>query len=154
LRHDPFSMLPFCGYHMGDYFSHWLSLGQGRDKARLPKFYYVNWFQKGAQKEFLWPGFGENSRVLKWIFERCEGQAEGVKTPIGYLPTPSALDLSQLSIEPNVLHQLLNVDASEWMKEADDLEKYYTLFGNRLPEALQQALKDLQKGLQEKSEKL
>ena len=98
LRRDPFAMLPFCGYNMGDYFAHWLSFAQRTDRAKLPKVYFVNWFRKNADGKFLWPGYGENSRVLKWICERVEGTGKAQKTPIGNLPTPDALDLSGLNL--------------------------------------------------------
>ena len=147
LRHDPFSMLPFCGYHMGDYFSHWLSLGKSIATSHLPKFYFVNWFQKGGDNAFLWPGFGENSRVLKWIFERCEGLSDAIETPIGFLPKEDSLDLAGLSIDPSILQKLLHVNADEWVVETDELKRYYTLFGEKLPHELQDQLSKLQSAL-------
>ncbi len=147
LRRDPFAMLPFCGYHMADYFAHWLSFAQRADRARLPKIYFVNWFRKDGNGKFLWPGYGENSRVLKWICERVEGAAKAQSTPIGNLPTPDALDLSGLSIAAEDLTQLLSADAAGWKKEADDIADYYAKFGDRLPGALRQQLDDLRKRL-------
>jgi len=116
LRHDPFAMLPFCGYNMGDYFAHWLSFAQRTDRARLPKIYFVNWFHKDANGKFLWPGYGENSRVLKWICERAEGTGKAQKTPIGNLPAADALDLSGLNLPADGLKQLLVVDVAGWKK--------------------------------------
>src|SRR6185436_15277260 len=117
LRHDPFAMLPFCGYHMGDYFAHWLATGAKADGAKLPRIFYVNWFRKGDDGKFLWPGYGENSRVLKWVFERVTGAGKAVDTPIGRLPAVDALDLSGLSIADGALRELLKVDVEGWSKE-------------------------------------
>ena len=121
LRHDPFAMLPFCGYNMGDYFGHWLRLGGAADPAKLPRLYYVNWFRKDAAGRFVWPGFGENSRVLKWIVERLSGSAEAVPTPVGNLPAPGALDLDGLEIDQADLDLLLTVDRQAWKLEADQI---------------------------------
>jgi len=148
LRHDPMAMLPFCGYHMGDYFAHWLKVGEkGGDK--MPRVYYVNWFRKGKDGKFLWPGYGENSRVLKWIFERCEGKAEATKTPIGLLPTKTALDLNGLEVAPDALNELLTVDVESWKKELPGLREHYAKFGDKLPKGLKQELADLEKRLNE-----
>ena len=104
LRHDPFAMLPFCGYHMADYFAHWLKLGQRADPTKLPKIFYVNWFRKDLDTgRFLWPGYGENSRVLEWIFRRCENQADAIDTPIGLIPRPGQLNAEGLEIGPKTL---------------------------------------------------
>jgi len=140
VRHDPFAMLPFCGYHMGDYFAHWLAMGRRSDK--LPRIYGVNWFLKDREGHFLWPGYGENSRILKWIFERTSGQANAKKTAIGYLPT--TLDLTGLSVD---LKQLLKVDATAWQKEAEELASYFTLFGDRMPKPLLEELHQLSQRL-------
>ena len=148
LRHDPFAMLPFCGYHMGDYFSHWLKLGTRHNSSSLPKIFYVNWFRKNSQGEFLWPGFSENIRVLKWIFERLDKKAQAVKTAIGYLPTPESLDLSQLDIRSSSLKELLTVNSSEWQKELLQLKDYYKLFGEKFPIALVEELNALEKRLE------
>jgi len=148
LRHDPMAMLPFCGYHMGDYFAHWLKMGT-RDGAKMPKVYYVNWFRKGADGSFLWPGYGENSRVLKWIFERCEDKADAKETPVGLLPTEEAFDRLGLDIAPSALKELLSVDVKAWKKELPGLKTHYDRFGSRLPSGLKQELKDLQNRLGE-----
>ena len=136
LRRDPFAMLPFCGYNMGDYFDHWLKVGAGADPAKLPRIYFVNWFRKGPDGKFLWPGYGENSRVLKWIADRLEGSAEAVDTPIGRLPTKDSLDLSGLSITDAALETLLSVDPEVWAEEAALIPDFYKKFGDRLPGAL------------------
>src|SRR5204862_5234552 len=110
LRRDPFAMLPFCGYNMGDYFAHWLSMADRTDVANLPKVFYVNWFRKDADGKFLWPGFGENSRVLEWVFRRCEGRAEANESAIGLVPPPDALNTDGLDIGEEQLTELLTVD--------------------------------------------
>ena len=147
LRRDPFAMLPFCGYNMGDYFAHWLSFAQRTDRAKLPKVYFVNWFRKSADGKFLWPGFGENSRVLKWICERVEGTAKGQSTPIGHVPTPDALDVTGLDGMADNLKQLLAVDTAGWRTEVDDVAASYAKFGSRLPRALNEQLDGLRKRL-------
>jgi len=136
LRRDPFAMLPFCGYNMGDYFGHWLKVGAGADPAKLPRIYFVNWFRKGADGKFLWPGYGENSRVLKWIVGRLDGEAEAVDTPIGRLPTKDSLDLSGLSISDAALDVLLSVEPEVWAEEAALIPEFYDKFGDRLPTEL------------------
>jgi phosphoenolpyruvate carboxykinase (GTP) len=135
LRRDPMAMLPFCGYNMADYWSHWLSIGR-RAGAVLPKIYYVNWFRKSDGGDFLWPGFGENSRVLKWVFERCEGTAKAIETPIGNLPVDGALDLDGLEIDAEDLAQLLRVDVDGWLNELPLIREYYAEFGDRMPKQL------------------
>jgi phosphoenolpyruvate carboxykinase (GTP) len=139
VRHDPFAMLPFCGYHMGDYFQHWLDMGA--TLSNPPPIFYVNWFNQDADGKFLWPGFGENSRVLKWIFERCEGTADALDTPIGSLPT--TLDTTGLDVD---LRPLLNVDSPFWKAEAEDIAEYFKLFGTHLPQALHDEIDRLRKG--------
>jgi phosphoenolpyruvate carboxykinase (GTP) len=136
LRRDPFAMLPFCGYHMGDYFSHWLDIGKKTPPDKLPKIFYVNWFRKTADGKWLWPGYGENSRVLKWIFERTGGSGKARETPIGFVPAPDAIDVSGLSISLENIAELLKVDVSEWKKELDTIKEHYKKFGDRLPKAL------------------
>jgi len=133
LRRDPFAMLPFCGYNMGDYFGHWLRMGEGRDPARLPRIFFVNWFRKDAAGRFLWPGFGENARVLKWIVDRLEGRAAAVDSAIGRLPAPGSLDISGLAVTEADLAQLLSVDAQIWRNEAALIAPAYEAFGERLP---------------------
>jgi phosphoenolpyruvate carboxykinase (GTP) len=135
LRRDPFAMLPFCGYNMGDYFNHWLEMGQ-RAGAKLPAIYFVNWFRKDARGKFIWPGYGDNSRVLKWIFERLEGTAEAKPTPIGNLPAPGSLDVSGLDISDEALDVLLSVDTEVWTEEAGLIPPFYERFGEHLPKAL------------------
>ncbi len=143
LRHDPFAMLPFCGYHMGDYFGHWLAMGQKSSPDKLPKIFYVNWFQKGDDGRFLWPGFGENARVLKWIFERSDGSTNFLETPIGQIP--QTLDLQGLSGVN--LEALFRIDLAVWRKEIAELRAYFRLFGDKLPQALTQELNALEQRL-------
>jgi phosphoenolpyruvate carboxykinase (GTP) len=146
LRFDPFAMLPFCGYNMGDYFTHWLEIGQ-RDGAQLPKLFWVNWFRKGDDGKFLWPGFGDNSRVLKWVVERVNGNGESTDTPIGRVPTTDAIDTSNLDLSPSALEQLLSVDAASWQAELPQIEEHFASIGDTLPQALRDQLLALQKRL-------
>ncbi len=148
LRRDPFAMLPFCGYHMGDYFAHWLAIGAGAESAMLPRIYYVNWFRKGDDGKFLWPGYGENSRVLKWIFERVTGTGEAIDTPIGRLPASGALDLNDLVLAPDHLRKLLEVDVEGWSAELPLIRQHLEKFGDRLPSALKEELNALEQRLQ------
>jgi phosphoenolpyruvate carboxykinase (GTP) len=143
LRHDPFAMLPFCGYNMGDYFGHWLKMAEGKDPEKLPRIFHVNWFRKDSAGKFLWPGFGENSRVLKWIFERTDGNGAAQTTPIGYLPTQESLDISGLNISDETMHELLKVEPSDWEKEVDELQTYFSLFGEHLPQEIRDELSGL-----------
>lgn len=153
LRHDPFAMLPFCGYNMGDYFKHWIEIGKSHDSSQLPRIYYVNWFKKGADGQYLWPGFGENSRVLKWIFERTSGVDHAVKSPIGYLPKENAIDLQGLQLSSNAMQQLLEVDPAQWLQEVEENRQYFTLFGQHLPSELQEELNHLKQRLETFSKK-
>jgi phosphoenolpyruvate carboxykinase (GTP) len=148
LRHDPMAMLPFCGYNMGDYFAHWLKVGATKG-AKMPRVYYVNWFRKGDDGKFLWPGYGENSRVLKWVFERCDEKAEAKATPIGNLPTKKALDTDGLDVPAGALETLLDVDVKAWKGELPGLRKHFEKFGSHLPEGLAQELRDLEHRLNE-----
>ncbi len=148
LRFDPFAMLPFCGYHMGDYFGHWLKIGAKADPARLPRLFNVNWFRKGADGKFLWPGYGENSRVLKWVFERVAGTGKAVDTPIGRLPAPGSLDLAGLSVPPSAMDQVLKVDIEAWLAELPAVRAHYEKFGDKLPQGLKDELAALEKRLQ------
>jgi phosphoenolpyruvate carboxykinase (GTP) len=148
LRRDPFAMLPFCGYNMADYFSHWLSFAKRTDRAKLPKVYFVNWFRKDASGKMLWPGYGENSRVLKWICERVEGTAKAHHTPIGNLPTLEALDTTGLDLPGEDIKALTTVDPAGWRKEADDVASYYSKFDGKLPEPLRKQLLELHKRLE------
>ena len=146
LRRDPFAMKPFCGYNMGDYFQHWLDMGEKLgDKA--PKIFYVNWFRKTTDGKFLWPGFGENSRVLKWMCERLEGKVGVRETPIGLLPEDGELDLAGLDIPGGNMEELLKVDAKAWKAEIPNLEEHFAQFGERLPQGMRQQLEDLKKRL-------
>jgi phosphoenolpyruvate carboxykinase (GTP) len=145
LRFDPMAMLPFCGYHMADYFKHWLSFG---DKAEgLPRVFYVNWFRKDDDGNFLWPGFGENSRVLEWIFRRCDGQADAEKTAIGMVPSEDALDLDGLEIPSERMAELLKVDPADWKKQLPQVKEHYEQFGDALPDELQSQLEALEERL-------
>ena len=130
-------MLPFCGYNMGDYFAHWLAMGaKAKDPAKLPRIYFVNWFRKDERGKFVWPGYGENARVLKWIAERLEGRAEAIDTPIGRLPAPGSLDVAGLDLTPAQLDLLLGVDTEIWRQEAALVPAFYERFADRLPPAL------------------
>jgi len=150
LRRDPFAMLPFCGYHMGDYFAHWLAIGERADAAKLPKLFYVNWFRKGPDGKFLWPGYGENSRVLAWVFDRCDDSVAARDTAIGRVPEPGALMTAGLSLAPDALDELLAVDADAWRAELPLIETHYEQFGDRLPRALRDELDILAKRLADK----
>jgi len=147
VRRDPFAMLPFCGYHMADYFAHWLSMSKLIDRAGLPHIFAVNWFRKGAGGQYLWPGYGDNSRVLEWIFERVDGNVEAVETAIGWVPTPRALDTDGLEISGENLRELLRVDADGWKQEAASIREYYAPFGNRQPQGICEELARLEERL-------
>ncbi|MGW1027587.1 phosphoenolpyruvate carboxykinase (GTP) [Streptomyces sp. NPDC002577] len=136
LRRDPFAMLPFCGYNMGDYMGHWIDVAKDKDQSKLPKIYYVNWFRKNDAGKFVWPGFGENSRVLKWIVERLDGKAEGVETPIGILPAKGALDTNGLDLADEDLDFLLTVDKEVWREEAALVPGHLNTFGDHTPKEL------------------
>lgn len=143
VRRDPFAMLPFMGYHIGDYFSHWLEIGKKTSPDKLPKIYNVNWFRKNADGKFIWPGYGDNSRILKWIFDRVDGTAHAVKTAIGNLPTVEDLPLDGLNISKEDLKAILSVDKEAWLKEAEDIQNYYQIFEDKLPQALVDELASL-----------
>ena len=147
LRRDPMAMLPFCGYNMADYWNHWLSFSERAD-VQLPKVFYVNWFRKNENGKFIWPGFGENSRVLKWIFERCDGSGEAVETPIGNLPTIDGMDFSGLDLNDNAKAQLLRVDIDGWLQEIPLINEYYDKFGKHLPQILRNEVSLLQQRLE------
>ena len=127
------AMLPFIGYHAGDYFNHWIEVGKDNDASKLPKIFYVNWFRRDDEGDFLWPGFGENSRVLKWVMERIEGQAAAVETPIGHVPTPESLDVDGLDMTPEQVEQALRVDVEEWKAELPQIQEWFEKFGDQLP---------------------
>ena len=139
-------MLPFCGYNMGDYFAHWLRIGK-TPGAKMPKIYFVNWFRKDDKGKFLWPGYGENSRVLKWVFERCNGTANAVETPIGRLPRPEDLDTRGLDMPAANLTKLLSVDAPGWIAEVPLINSFFDEFGERLPQELREQVAQLEKRL-------
>ncbi|MGI6373522.1 MAG: phosphoenolpyruvate carboxykinase (GTP) [Caldicoprobacterales bacterium] len=147
VRRDPFAMLPFCGYHMGDYLKHWLEIGKKADPEKLPKLFYVNWFRKDDEGNWLWPGFGENSRVLKWIFERTSGKGKAVKTPIGYMPTVDAIDTEGLDVSEEDMKELLAVDKEKWLQEVESIKEYYKIYGDKLPEELANQLAALEERL-------
>ena len=145
LRRDPFAMLPFCGYNMADYFAHWLDIGaNAADREVLPKIFYVNWFRKDADGKFLWPGYGENSRVLEWVFNRVTGKAEAVDTPIGWLPAPGAIDIEGVDVTKEDMVELLRVDNAEWAAEVPLIRQHFAQFGDRLPEPLHRAVDELE----------
>jgi phosphoenolpyruvate carboxykinase (GTP) len=146
LRFDPMAMLPFCGYNMGDYFAHWLKAGE-REGVELPRVFYVNWFRKDAEGKFLWPGFGENSRVLEWVFRRCEGTADAVETPIGLLPAEGAINTEGLSITPEAMTELLTVDADLVKEQLPQVKEHLARFGDRLPEQISAQLEALEERL-------
>jgi phosphoenolpyruvate carboxykinase (GTP) len=143
LRFDPFAMLPFCGYHMGDYFGHWLAMGR-RQGARLPRIFMVNWFRKDADGRFMWPGYGENSRVLAWIFRRCDDEADAVETPIGLVPASNALETGGLDLAAGDLEKLLDVDPEEWKIQLPQIHQHYAGFGDALPDELRAQLEALE----------
>lgn len=136
VRRDPMAMLPFIGYNGGDYFQHWISMGKDADAAKLPKVFYVNWFRRDADGKFVWPGFGENSRVLKWIIERIEGRAAAQETPIGHVPTPESLDTEGLDMSRQDLETCLTVDPEEWKAEVPQIQEWFEKFGDQLPAML------------------
>ena len=151
LRRDPMAMSPFCGYNMADYWNHWLSIGQ-RAGAKLPKIYCVNWFRKGANGQFMWPGFGENSRVLEWIFNRCHGTGKAIDTAIGNLPTPDAINFTGLGLSEETISALLRVDIEGWLNEIPMINAYFEQYGDRVPRALQDQVGLLTERLQKAKE--
>ena len=147
LRFDPFAMLPFCGYNMADYVQHWLDIGASTSAEKLPKIFNVNWFRKGTDGKFLWPGYGENSRVLKWIIERVIGTAEAVESPIGLLPAPGALDVKGLNVSDDQMAQVFTVDPAEWKGEIPKIGQHFANLGDRLPSAMHSQLSSLEQRL-------
>jgi len=152
VRRDPMAMLPFLGYNVGDYFAHWIDIGKQSDESKMPKIFFVNWFRRGDDGRFLWPGFGENSRVLKWVIERVEGKANGRTTPIGVVPTADDLDLEGLDVDPADVDAALAVNVDEWREEIPLIEEWFEFVGEKLPtgikdefEALKQRLADAEK---------
>jgi phosphoenolpyruvate carboxykinase (GTP) len=148
LRRDPMAMLPFCGYNMADYWGHWLNLGK-KEGAKMPKVYYVNWFRKNEAGKFMWPGFGENSRVLKWVFERCNGTADAIETAIGNMPTLDAIDFDGLDMSEEDIANLMRVDTDGWLSELPGIEEYYSTFGDHLPAELSNQVAALRKRLED-----
>ena len=147
LRRDPFAMLPFCGYNMADYFQHWLDVGASSDESKLPKIFYVNWFRRGDDGRWLWPGYGENSRVLEWVFERVAGRGDALETPIGAVPTMASLNTEGLDMSDADVEELLRVDKDEWRKEVPLIREHFATFGDRLPDSLLGAVDDLEQRL-------
>jgi phosphoenolpyruvate carboxykinase (GTP) len=143
LRRDPMAMLPFCGYNMGDYFGHYLKIG-AKPGAKLPTIFYVNWFRTDDKGKFLWPGYGENSRVLKWVFERCDGKVHAVDTPIGRLPEPADLDTRGLNITTGDVANLLSVDVEGWLAEVPSIREHFAKFGSHLPEGMKREVDELE----------
>ena len=142
------AMLPFCGYNMADYWSHWINIGK-KDKGVLPKIFYVNWFRKDEGGNFVWPGFGENSRVLKWIFDRIEGKASAIETPIGNLPSPNSIDIKGLNLSEGDLQKLLKVEIEGWLEEIPLIREYYRSYGNKVPKELEDELNALTEKLRQ-----
>jgi len=149
VRRDPFAMLPFCGYHMGDYFDHWIKIGTKIDSSKLPKIFNVNWFRKSSDGRWLWPGYGENSRVLKWVFERCEETGKAEKTAIGWMPTPDAID-HPAAVSDADMKELTRLDRDGWLKEVELIEEHYAKFGDRMPKSLKEQLSALKDRLEKK----
>jgi len=147
LRYDPMAMLPFCGYHMGDYLGHWLKMGAQSEASKLPKIYYVNWFRQDENGRFLWPGYGENSRVLKWIFERCDGKVHAKDTPIGRLPEAADLNTTGLDMPAANLAKLLSVNVDEWLADVPRIREHFAKFGDRLPAGLKAEVDALEQRL-------
>ncbi len=148
VRRDPMAMLPFIGYNAGDYLNHWITMGKDNDESKLPRIYYVNWFRRDQDGGFLWPGYGENSRVLKWVIERLEGTAAAVETPIGLVPAPGALDIDGLDLTEDQVRQALAVDAEEWKREIPQIQEWFEKFGEELPAVLWTELDSLKARLE------
>ena len=144
VRHDPFAMLPFCGYNMGDYFNHWLSIGKKSDSKNLPKIFYVNWFRKDENGNFIWPGYGDNIRVLKWAFERLDGKNNFEERPYGNIPSKGAIDVSGLGLSDEDVEKLFAISKEEGLAEVNEMKDYYKIFGDRLPEELNEELAKLE----------
>jgi len=147
VRRDPMAMKPFVGYNMADYFGHWLKMGKKIDPEKAPKIFHVNWFRQDDEGNFMWPGFGDNMRVLLWILDRCEGKAGAVESPIGYLPTPDDIDITDLDMDMDVLKELLTVDKDVWLEDVEDAKKYFAQFGDRLPSEISEELAKLEANL-------
>jgi phosphoenolpyruvate carboxykinase (GTP) len=150
VRRDPMAMLPFCGYHMGDYFRHWLDMGKTVENK--PKIFNVNWFRLDDNGKFIWPGFGDNLRVLDWIIDRCTGNVDAVETPIGYVPKPEDINIEGLNITIDTIKELLKIDIEKWQEEVKGIEEFYKKFGERLPEELIKQLEILKQNIIIKAE--
>jgi len=148
VRRDSMAMKPFAGYNFADYWDHWLKLGSGPRASKLPKIFHVNWFRQDRNGRFLWPGFGENLRVLRWIADRCEGKVPAVETPIGVVPRKQDLDISGLDMDPSTLDVLLSIDSDAWRQEVDAIGKHLAEFGNRVPSQLHDELKGVARRLE------
>ena len=148
VRHDPMAMLPFCGYHMGDYFQHWLDMG--KKIKNKPKIFNVNWFRTDDEGNFIWPGFGDNMRVLDWILARCEDAVDAVETPIGFMPKAEDINLEGIDFTVEQLESILDCDKKVWLKEAADIEEFYKRFGDKLPKELTTELNRLKKNLRKR----
>ena len=147
LRRDPFAMLPFCGYNFGDYFAHWLTFAEKYGESALPKIFYVNWFRKGDDGRWLWPGYGENSRVLEWVFDRSAGRGDAIDTPIGYVPTADAIDVSGLNVSTQDMAELLAVNEEDWRHEVPLIREHFAQFKDRTPERLNELVTELESAL-------
>ncbi len=147
VRFDPFAMLPFMGYNVGDYIQHWLDMGQAGDPDKLPKLFWVNWFRKGDDGSFLWPGFGDNSRVLKWVVERIADTGDATETPIGFVPTSDAIDADGLDLDEATMQELLSVEPDAWRAEVELIRSHFESIGERLPQAMRDELEQLEKRL-------
>jgi phosphoenolpyruvate carboxykinase (GTP) len=145
IRRDPMAMKPFVGYNMADYFGHWLEMGKKMDPAKAPKIFHVNWFRQDDEGNFLWPGFGDNMRVLLWILDRCEGKADAVESPIGYLP--KEIDTTDLDVSDDVMKELLSVDKEVWLEDVENQKEYFAQFGSRLPKEISEELAKLEANL-------
>jgi phosphoenolpyruvate carboxykinase (GTP) len=145
VRRDPMAMLPFCGYNMGDYFGHWITMGKKMKKS--PKIFHVNWFRVDEKGKFMWPGYGENLRIIEWILDRCNDRVPAKKTPIGYVPRPSDIDMTSLNLSEETLKKLLNIDKQEWQKELKDIAQFLKKFGKHLPKEMLQEYNSLAKRL-------
>ena len=147
VRRDPMAMKPFVGYNMADYFAHWIEMGKKMDADKAPKIFHVNWFRQDENGNFIWPGFGDNMRVLLWILDRCEGKKDAVESPIGYLPKKEDLDVNNLDIDDATMEELLTVDKAVWLEDVENQEQYFAQFGDRLPKEIKEELETLKKNL-------
>ena len=147
VRRDPMAMMPFVGYNMADYFGHWLEMGKKLEPEKAPKIFHVNWFRQDENGNFMWPGFGDNMRVLLWILDRCAGKADAVESPVGYLPKPEDIDITDLDIDKDVLKELLSIDNKVWLEDVENIKEYFAQFGDRLPKEIKEELVKLENAL-------